>query len=242
VSFATQSSSSPVTVPLAATGTTSGLYATSTALPFDLVTDTGAFASNVPVGVQVSREVDIINGSTHPETITSVRQPSAPYSVTGLPAAGTVLRPGQSLVAQVLFAPATPGAYPSTVSVTGSSGATATVGLSGTGLPARGLFSATPTSVNFGTVPVGHKVTKIVTLTNTGNEPATVTTATTLNSPFADRPNVTAGLPVNAGYDVRIPVTFTPAKKGEFSSSYRLTWTDVTGVHIIVVHITGQAG
>jgi len=243
VSFATRSHSSPrVTVPVTGTGTTGGLYASPTALAFDLVTDSGAFASNVPVGVEVSREVDIINGSSHPETITSVRRPSAPYSVTGLPATGTVVRPGQSIVVQVLFAPTTPGDYPSTVSITGSGGATATVDLSGTGLSARGLFSATPTSVNFGTVPVGRKVTKIVTLTNTGNEPATVTTATTLDSPFADRPNVTAGLPINAGYDVRIPVTFTPAKKGKFTSSYRLTWTDVTGVHIIVVHITGQAG
>ena len=243
VSFATRSHSSPaVTVPLSAAGTTGGLYASPTELPFALVTDTGAFASNVPVGVQVSREVDIINGSRHPETITSVRRPSAPYSVTGLPAIGTVVRPGQSIVVQVLFAPARPGDYPGSLSITGSGGATTTVDLSGTGLSARGLFSATPTSVNFGTVPVGRKVTKIVTLTNTGNEPATVTTATTLNSPFADRPNVTAGLPVNAGYDVRIPVTFTPAKKGTFTSSYRLTWTDVTGVHIIVVHITGQAG
>ena len=105
----------------------------------------------------------------------------------------------------------------------------------------RGLFTATPTSVNFGTVPVGHKVTKTLTVTNTGNEPATVTTATTLNAPFADHPNVTAGLPVNAGYDVKIPVTFTPTKKGNFTSTYRLTWTDVTGAHIISVHITGFA-
>ncbi len=242
VSFAAGSPSSPpVTVPLTATGTTSGLYASSTAIPFALVTDTGAFASNVPVGVQVPREVDIINGSTHPETVTSVRPPSAPYSVTGLPATGTVLRPGQSVVVQVIFAPTTPGSYPSTLSLTGSGGATATVNLTGTGLPARGLFTASPASVKFGAVSVGQKVTKIVTLTNTGNEPATVTTATTLNAPFADRPNVSAGLPVNAGYDVQIPVTFTPTKKGNFTSTYRLTWTDVTGSHIILVHISGRA-
>ena len=243
VSFATRSHSSPqVSVPLSATGTTGGLYAGATGLQFALVTDSGAFASNVPVGVQIVREADIINGSSHPETITSVRRPSAPYSVTGLPAPGTVLQPGQSVVVRVLFTPATPGDYPGTVSITGSGGVTATVDLSGTGLSARGLFSATPTSVNFGTVPVGHKVTKVMTLTNTGNEPATVTAASTLNSPFADRPNVTAGLPVNAGYDVRIPVSFTPARKGNFTSVYRLTWTDVTGAHVIVVHITGHAG
>ena len=243
VAFTTRSPSSPlVAVPLTATGTTGGLYPSSASLPFALVTDTGAFASNVPVGVTVPREVDIVNGSLHPETITSVGRPSAPYSVTRLPAAGTVLRPGQSIVVQVLFAPTMPGGYSGTLSVTGSGGATATVHLGGIGLSARGLFTARPTSVNFGAVPVGQKVTKFVTLTNAGNEPATVTAATTLKAPFADRPNVFAGLPVNAGYDVRIPITFTPTMKGAFTSTYRLTWTDVTGAHIISVHITGQAG
>ena len=242
VFFATRSPASPsVAVPLTAAGTTKGLYASTTALQFTLITDTGAFASNVPVGVVVPREVNIINGSDHPERVTSVRPPSAPYSATGLPATGTVLQPGQSIAIQVRFAPAAPGGYPGTLSVTGSSGATATVDLSGTGLPPRGLFTAAPTSVSFGAVPVGHKVTKSVTLTNTGNEPATVTAATTLNSPFADHPNVPRGLPVNAGYDVKIPISFTPAKKGTFTSTYHLTWTDATGAHLISVRITGRA-
>jgi hypothetical protein len=243
VSVATRSLSWPrVAAPLSAVGTTSGLYPSSASIPFALVTDTGAFASNVPVGVRVLREVDIVNGSLHPETITAVRRPPAPYSVTGLPRTGTVLLPGQSDVVQVRFAPARPGDYSRTLSVTGSGGTIATVDLSGTGLSARGLFTASPTSVGFGTVPVGHKVTKVVTLTNTGNEPATVTAAVTLNAPFADRPNVSAGLTVNAGYDVRIPVTFTPDKEGSFTSTYRLTWTDVTGTHIVLVRITGRAG
>ena len=240
VSFATQSAASTsVTVPLTATGTTGGLYASSTALHLALVNDNGVFASNVPAGVVVLQEVNIINGSTHPETITSVKAPPAPYRVSGLSAAGTVLRPSQSIVIQVRFAPTTPGRFPGTLAVTGSN--TAAVHLSGTGLSPRGLFTATPTSVNFGTVPVGRKVTKTLKVTNTGNEPATVTRATTLNVPFADHPNVTPGLPVNAGYDVKIPVTFTPTKKGNFTSTYRLTWTDVTGTHIISVHITGHA-
>ena len=122
VSFATQSAASPsVTVPLTATGTTTGgLYASSTAMHLALINDNGVFVSNVPVGVIVLQEVDIINGSTHPETITSVKAPSAPYRVSGLPAVGTVLRPSQSIVVQVRFAPTAPGRFPGTLSVTGS--------------------------------------------------------------------------------------------------------------------------
>ena len=67
VFFTTRSPASPsVAVPLTAAGTTKGLYASTTALQFTLVTDTGAFASNVSVGVVVPREVNIITGGVHP--------------------------------------------------------------------------------------------------------------------------------------------------------------------------------
>jgi HYDIN/CFA65/VesB family protein len=228
-------------VPVTADGLTSGLYLTPSATQFALITDTGAFASNVPVGVIVPREIDLVNGSTRAETVRAVRAPGPPYSVTGLPAVGTVLRPGQSMVIQVVFAPSRPGDDPGTVAVTGSSGGTATAQLTGTGLPARGLFRATPARVGFGTVPVGQTARSTITLANTGNEPATVDQASTLNTPFANRPNVPAGLPINAGYDVVVPVTFTPHRAGRFTASYKFTWTDVTGTHTITVHISGTA-
>ena len=154
VTFAA-SPGTPGHVPLTADGTTRGLYLTPSPEQFALVTDTGAFASNVPVGVIAPREIDLVNGSTHAETVRSVRAPRPPYSVTGLPAAGTVLQPGQSAVIQVVFGPTRPGKDPGTLAVTGSSGGTATGQLTGVGLPASGLFRATPARVGFGTVPVG---------------------------------------------------------------------------------------
>lgn len=241
VSFATSPGAAPVRVPVTGDGTTGGLYLTPSPEQFALVTDTGAFASNVPAGVLVPREIDLVNGSTQAETVRSVQAPRPPYSATGLPAPGTVLQPGQSVPIQVVFGPARPGSDPGTIAVTGSSGGTATAQLTGTGLPARGLFRATPAAVSFGTVPVGHPARTTITLANTGNEPATVDRAATLNAPFADRPNVPPGLPINAGYDVVVPVTFTPHQAGRFTASYTFTWTDVTGTHTITVHIQGTA-
>jgi hypothetical protein len=240
VSFAT-SSGVASRVPLTADGTTRGLYLTPSPEQFALVTDTGAFASNVPVGVIVLREIDLVNGSTHAETVRSVRAPRPPYSVTGLPAVGTVLRPGQSVVIQVVFGPSRPGQAPGTLAVTGSSGGTATAQLTGTGLPARGLFRATPAALGFGTVPVGTTAHSTITLANTGNEPATVDRASTLHAPFANRPNVPPGLPINAGYDVLVPVRFTPHRPGRFTARYTFTWTDVTGTHTLTVRVSGTA-
>jgi len=241
VAFTTSPGAAPVRVPLSGDGTTGGLYLTPSPEQFALVTDTGAFASNVPVGVIVLREIDLVNGSARAETVRSVRAPGRPYSATGLPAPGTVLQPGQSVVIQVVFGPDRPGSDPGTIAVTGSSGGTATAQLAGTGLPARGLFRATPARVGFGTVPVGTTAHSTVTLANTGNEPAVVDRATVLHAPFANRPSVPPGLPINAGYDVVVPVTFTPHRAGRFTASYTFTWTDVTGRHTITVHIRGTA-
>jgi hypothetical protein len=36
-----------------------------------------------------------------------------------------------------------------------------------------------------------------------------------------------------------IPVTFTPTRKGPFTTRYRLTWTDPTGSHTLTVILTG---
>ena len=238
VSFAT--SAGVKNVPVAGTATTSGLYAPTPDMQFALVTDTGQFASWVPVGVQVPRQFDIVNEGTKPVTITSVSQPTAPYQVTSGLKAGTVLQPGESAVAQVLFTPTWPGKYPATYSVTGSDGTMATVNLTGVGLPPTGLFKASPSAVNFGSVPVGQQKTADITLTNTGNEPATVVATSTLRGPFTRVAKIAPQLGINASYDVQAPITFTPRHKGTFTTTYTFTWTDVTGTHSVSVKITGK--
>jgi hypothetical protein len=237
VTFAT--SAGPLDVALAGTGTRTGLYASQPTVPFALVTDTGQFASNVPVGIQVPREFDIVNGGTKPVTITLVTPPAAPYSLASGPTTGTVLQPGQSTVAQILFAPAAAGSFPGTYAVSGSDGSTATVRLTGTGLPPAGLFTASPKTVNFGSVPVGKRATATITLTNTGNEPATMVSTSTLAGPFTRVIRMARQLPVNASYNLRAPIAFTPRHKGTFTTAYTFTWSDVTGTHRVSVKLTG---
>jgi hypothetical protein len=52
------------------------------------------------------------------------------------------------------------------------------------------------------------------------------------------------GLPVNGGYDLSIPVRFTPSTPGHTTGTYTLTWTDRLGTHTIAVPVTatGVAG
>jgi hypothetical protein len=207
---------------------------------FALVNDIGQFESDVPVGVQVLRQFDIFNGGTKPLKITAVSPPSAPYSTISAPKTGSTLKPGQSTVVQLAFDPGTPGNDPGTFSITGSDGSTATVSLTGAGLPPTGLFKASPPVVSFGSVPVGKQASSVITLTNTGNEPATVVTTSTLRGPFTRVIRMVPKLPINASYNVRAPVSFTPRHKGAFTTSYTFTWSDVTGTHSVSVKVTGK--
>jgi hypothetical protein len=145
-----------VDVPLSGDGTQTGLYAGPGSQSF--VITNGTTASNVPVGVSVPETVEITNGGTSTQTVTSVTPPSGEFTASGPPASGTKIAPGQSVSIQVTFAPQRAGAATGSLKVTGDSGTSATVALSGTGVAAVSHFTASPAAVNFGSVALGKKV------------------------------------------------------------------------------------
>jgi len=242
LSFATPGGPLPATeVSLAGSGTQPGFYANNPSAQFALVGDLGQFESWVPVGITVQRQITITNGGATPEKISTESLPQAPYKVTGVPPTGTVLAPGQSFVATVIFTPTVAGqVYNDTLSV-GSSAGSAVVSLQGQSISPSSLFQASPSPTDFSNVPVGKQAKATVTITNIGNEPATMTGSSPLSAPFHAALRVTPQLPVNAGYNLHIPVTFTPPRKGAFAVKYRVSWTDVLGRHTLTVPIHGNA-
>jgi hypothetical protein len=130
-------------------------------------------------------------------------------------------------------------AVPSNASltVTGSHGTAATVSLTGSSQPGISKFTA-PAGIRFGNVPVGHTATRFIRIVNAGNE-ASLVASTALSGPFRAVANVPAGLPVNSGRDLSIPVTFTPTAAGRTTGSYTLTVTDKFGPHTVVVTLAG---
>lgn len=240
LSLTTSTAATPAaSVPLSGDGTHPGIYANATAVSFALVNDTQQFVNWIPVGLAVPRQIVFTNGGTTPETITTEDLPTAPFSVTGLPRVGTSVAPGQSFVAEVWCDPTVAGrSYDDRLSV-GSAEGTATVSLISKSLAPTSLFQASPVSVNLGSVPVGKRTTVTVTVTNTGNEPATMDGSSVLSAPFHATYKVTPRLPVNSGDDLKLPVTFTPARTGTFTVNYKITWTDVTGTHTLTIPITG---
>src|SRR6202041_1356235 len=80
--------------------------------------------------------------------------------------------------------------------------------------------------------------TVYIDLANDGNTAATVVQAVLLG-PFRAPYQVVAGLPVNGGDNLSIPVTFTPRKDGRVTGSYNFSWTDWFGTHAITIQVMG---
>ena len=81
-------------------------------------------------------------------------------------------------------------------------------------------------------------MTRFVHIVNAGNQNATVV-RTRLAGPFHAPYKVAQGLPVNGGYDLSVPVTFTPTAPGRTTGRYTFTWRDRLGRHTLTVPITG---
>jgi outer membrane protein assembly factor BamB len=240
LSFSTGSATFPtVDVPLTGEGTQDGLYPQPSAQTFPLAPDQGVVP--VPVGIQRPEVVTISNFGTTTQTVTSITPPVAPFTATGLPVVGDTIKPGQTISVQLTFAPSSAGPATGSFTLAGSSGTPATITLSGVGAAADSQLTAADPVVNFGTIPVGKKATAHIQISNTGNTASTVKGTSAVPTPFAAPLKPQSGMPFNPDSDMAVPVTFTPTKKGTFSTHYQLTWTDVNGTHTLTVILTGTA-
>ena len=214
LTFATNLAEFPtVSIGLSGDGTKPGFYAAPTSLAF----------GTVPIGSTDPLPVTITNGGTATETVSS-NVAGSPFSVAGVPAS---VAPGGSFTAIVTYKPTAVTNDTGTLTVTPGDGTTAaTVSLTGTGQAGQGTLTATPSSVSFGSVPLGQTSTQTVGLTNTGNLPITITGSTAPGVPFGLPAPVSSGITLDPGYDLQVPVTFTPQSAGPVSSTYSLTASD----------------
>jgi hypothetical protein len=238
VSFGTESGQTvPVSVPLTGSGTLAGLYASTPHLSMLLSLNDGTSVGPVPVGLPNYAVATIANGGSTPQRITKVTVPGGPFRAVNPPRPGTVLPPGQTITVQFSYTPTRAVSSASSLTVTGSSGTAATVRLTGSSSPGRTRFTA-PTSVGFGKVPAGQKVTRYIHIVNRGNQAATVSRSE-LTGPYRLAASVARGLPVNPGSDLDIPVTFAPAAAGYTVGQYTFRWTDRYGPHTLTIAISG---
>ena len=240
VSFTTGAgSSAAASIPLIGNGTTTGLFATNPALSFVISENDGMTILNVPVGATDPQITNIVNDGDVPVTVKSVTPPTGTYRALGLPKPGTVIRPGEAIPVKVIFTPQHAVTSNGSFTITPSLGTPATVSLTGTGLPPITKFTASPSVVHFGSVPVRHTVTRMIEVVNDGNQTSIMGKTGLPGGPFGAPLRATPGLPVNGENSLVLPVTFHPTKAGSFHGIYKLTWTDPFGKHSLSVPITG---
>ena len=167
----------------------------------------------VTTGTTASQPVTITNAGNAALAFSSFTLPGTPFSVTGLPAAGTSLAAGATVVATITYAPTAATSAAAAFTVTTNVGV-ATTSLTGTGKAAPAVSTVTPTSINFGSVTRGAVATRTVTVANTGGSPLTITSVGAVAAPYSLSGAPAANTVLQAGQSVTFTVRFSPTVKG----------------------------
>lgn len=212
VTFVSNASDSPLSLPLSGTGLAPGsLSANPSSLNF----------GGVVVGNNQALSETLTNSSGSSVTITQAIVSGSGFSITGLDLPVT-LTAGQSTGFNVVFAPESPGSASSSLSITSNAAnPTLTVPLAGLGL-APGTLSPNPSSLGFGSVEVGHQQTLSETLTNTGGSDATISQYTVTGDGFSVN-GLNLPLTLPSGQGTTFNVVFAPQSTGSVSGNLTIT-------------------
>ncbi|WP_051969448.1 choice-of-anchor D domain-containing protein [Kitasatospora azatica] len=193
--------------------------------------------SDQPTGVPISATVQFTNTGTGNETVSAVQSPAAPWSVTGAPAPGTVVAPGGSFIENVTYLPTAAGSSSTTLSVSSTSG-TFAVPLTGSAVTGQGHLTITPSTLAFGSIPVGTQTPQLsFTVTNDGNIAVTLNKAKAPVGTFSSPNAIAEGTVIGPDQSIAVPVVFSPSAAGAAADSYEITGN--TGQGDLYVQLTG---
>ena len=214
--LSSNASNSPTTIAVSGTGvantTSTSLSASPAAVAF----------GNVNVGATANQTVTITNAGSASLTISQLSGTGVGFSVLGLKTPLTIAA-GQSSTFNVRFAPESAGSISGGINLSSNAlNSPATIAVSGTGVAGTTTLSASPAAVAFGNVNAGTSANQTVTVTNTGNSPATISqvsvaganlTASGISAPLTLAPSQTAILTLK----------YSPAAAGSLNGLITLT-------------------
>jgi hypothetical protein len=182
-----------------------------------------------PTGTTNTVNVTATNTGTGAETIGATTAPTAPYTVTGLPAAGTVIPAGGTFAFSVTYAPTVAATDNSSVTVSSTSG-TLTVPINASAITGQADVVFSPSTLAFGNVPVGATAAASFTVSNTGNIPTTLSKAKAPGGDFNVPNPIPEGLVLGPGQTITVTVQFKPSATGVQTTQYTLTPDSGQGV------------
>lgn len=185
-----------------------------------LATPTAESFGTVPLGSSKALTETLTNTGSHSVTVSQISVSGSSFKVQGV-SLPLVLDGGQSYTFSVTFTPSS--AVNSSGSVTVSSDAanpTLTITLAGTG-SAAGQLTASPSSLSFGSVPVGSSKSLSMSLAASGTS-ITITGASSTSSEFAIT-GISFPLTIAAGQSKTFSAIFTARASGAASGTLTFT-------------------
>ncbi len=184
------------------------------------------------VGGHLSGSATFRNVGAAPLTVNAVKQPAAPFGVSGAPASGSTIAPGGSVTITLSFDPTATGAFSDEIELE-TTGGNVAVGLSGSAGEAGALQIASETN-DYGQVALGASAAKTFKITNTGGTTVTITKSKPPSGgAFSATTTLAEGSTIAPGASVTESVTFTPTAAGATSGVWEINGDDSTGLHAV---------
>lgn len=224
-----------VSVSLTGTGSTAPVGQL-TASPASL-----SFAS-VSVGNNASQTITLKNSGTVPVVVSSITEAGNYFTVSGVSTPFT-LSASQTATFSVKFAPTATGAASGSISVASNAGTSpVTILLSGTATSAAvGQLTASPTTLNFGTVADGTNLSQTVTVSNSGTAALKITGITTTGTGFSAN-GIPSSLSLNPSQSLTFSVQFAPTSAGPATGTLTLASSAGSPVTIALTGTGSQSG
>jgi hypothetical protein len=177
----------------------------------------------VSVGTQKTLTLTITNTGTSKVVFSKESLYANDFSETGL-ALPFSLAPGAHFTVTIKFLPKSTGQFTGhLLLVSNATNSLVSYQMTGTGVAqSGGTLSATPSSVSFGSVPLGSSLSQAVQLKNTGTASLTISTVSSSNSAFTLK-GISTPVVLAAGATANYTLVFAPTVIGTVSASTKIT-------------------
>lgn len=174
---------------------------------------------SVTSGSNSTQSITVTNVGTTSASITQLTASGTGFTVNGLNLPYN-LGANASATFQITFAPDSPGTYSGSADLfSDATNSPLNVALKGTATrPPQAQITASPSSLNFGSLNIGSSSSQTITLVNSGNATATLTQVSEAGSGFSVS-GLATPYTLAAGATVSVTATFAPATASTYSGS-----------------------
>jgi len=199
-----------------------------------VIADAGNFG-NVCTGSFNDKMLGLSNSGNERLIVTNITSSSADFLVPGVLSYPLVIEAGDALQVPIRFEPTSFGSKSATITVfSNNPNGPKKVKVSGTAKPPR-LVSLIANKGKFGSVCIGSFVDKLITLSNSGHCPLTISGINSSSAEFIVPNAQSYPITIGPGDAVQVPIRFEPASLGAKSGTITITSDDPDGVKRIDV-------